>query len=280
MFISGMDRSHATRIAGALAAIAMLAAASTAASYRYRYHAAREEAANERLDRRIVAQFLSLTPVALPSELSPYWLVRSTKEFEDAPIQIVEFGDPLCSDCRILFRQMKLLEKEFAGKMNVAYQFFPLEAKCNEVVEKDKHAGACDLAYMMAARPGSFVALHDEILENMDSAKTAPWRARFAERHKLTAALSDTMLHTRVRRLIQTGAEYSKTSEKYSYGIRSTPTLIINGRMIIGTLPIEQLRAILQALVDASELEKRGFIESWINPGCAVDVESGQCSAS
>lgn len=275
-----MDRHHAIRIAGALTAIAALAAAGTAASYRTRYQAAREEAANERLDTRIVAQFLSLTPVALPSELSPYWLVRSTQRFEDAPIQIVEFGDPVCSDCRILLRQMKLLEKEFAGKMNVAYQFFPLEAKCNNVVEKDKHPGACDLAYMMAARPDSFVALHDEILENMDSAKTAAWRARFAARYGLEGALADTALHARVQRLIRTGMEYEKTSEKYRYGIRSTPTLIVNGRMIIGTLPLEQLRAILQALVAASELEKRGFIESWINPGCGVDVESGQCGPS
>jgi hypothetical protein len=39
--------------------------------------------------------------------------------------------------------------------------------------------------------------------------------------------------------------------------------MIVNNRMIIGTLPIEQLRAIFQALVDEHESGERRFIESW-----------------
>ena len=38
-------------------------------------------------------------------------------------------------------------------------------------------------------------------------------------------------------RIIATGAEYEKTSDQFAHGIRSTPTLIVNNRMIIGTLP-------------------------------------------
>jgi hypothetical protein len=68
-----------------------------------------------------------------------------------------------------------------------------------------------------------------------------------------------------VAQLIQTGAEYEKTSDKYSHGIRSTPTMIINNRMIIGTLPYEQLRAIFEALLDESQ-GGRGFIENWVPP--------------
>ena len=38
--------------------------------------------------------------------------------------------------------------------------------------------------------------------------------------------------------------------------------MIVNGRMIIGTLPYAQLRAIFQALVDEAEGNPR-FIEAW-----------------
>ena len=262
-----------------LIALALVGLASTTAvvSFRSRYHQGQTRLQNEIEGDRVVAQFLSLQPVQPPSIISPYWLARATQRFEDAPISIVYYGDPLCSDCRALFEQLHLLEKEFAGQLNIAYQFFPLEARCNDVVEKDKHPGACDLSYMMAARPDSFRALHDEILSNMDSAKTAPWRARFAERHNLDAALSDTALQARVRALIRTGAEYAPTSPKYRNGIRSTPTLIVNGRMIIGTLPLPQLRAIFQALVYASQAEQGNFIESWINAGCSIAEEVTQC---
>jgi len=62
---------------------------------------------------------------------------------------------------------------------------------------------------------------------------------------------------------VNTGREYEKTSDKYDYGIRSTPTMIINGRMVIGTLPYEQMQAIFQALVDEHE-ERKNFMENWV----------------
>ncbi|HEY0304390.1 MAG TPA: thioredoxin domain-containing protein [Longimicrobiales bacterium] len=265
----------------ALISLLLVGALSITAAVSYRSQLATEQTRAANLDTaaRVVAEFLSLEPVALPSDLSPYWLARSTARFEDAPIHIVYYGDPLCSDCGAFFEQMKVLEAEFAGKMNIAYQFFPLEARCNNVVTKDKHPGACDLSYMMAARPDSFRALHDEILENMDSAKTAGWRTRFASAHGLEAALSDSAIQSRVHTLIQTGAEYPPTSPKFAHGIRSTPTLIVNRRMIIGTLPLPHMRAILQSLVFAAQAERSSFIESWINPGCSVESDAKQCGA-
>ena len=259
--------------------VAVAGVFSTTAAISLRSHREKEQeaAARQAATARVVAEFLSLQPVAQPSTLSPYWLVRSTDRFEDAPIHVVYYGDPLCSDCRALFEQLQVLETEFAGMLNVAYQFFPLEARCNNVVTKDKHPGACDLSYMMAARPDSFRAVHDAILQNMDSAKNEAWRARFAATHQLEAALADTAIHNRVHSLIRTGAEYPPTSPKFAHGIRSTPTLIVNGRMIIGTLPLPHMRAIFQALVFASQAGNAGFIESWINPGCSIESEAAQC---
>jgi protein-disulfide isomerase len=224
---------------------------------------------------RTIAHFYSLPLVAWPSEISPYRSISGTADFEDAPIRIVEYADPLCIDCRVLHEQLKQLEREFAGKINVAYQFFPLEAVCNDVVTKDKHPGACALSYMAAYDPARFRAIHDEIQDNMEAARSPAWQADLARRHGLEGALTDEALHARVHRLIRTGTEYEQTSAQYAHGIRSTPTLIINNRMIIGTLPTQQLRAIFAALVDQHERPGSAFLENWLDPGCVIEPDAG-----
>ncbi len=41
--------------------------------------------------------------------------------------------------------------------------------------------------------------------------------------------------------------------------------MILNNRMVIGTFPYEQLRAIFQALIDEHEAgAERRFIEQWV----------------
>ncbi len=227
-----------------------------------RYHQARRDAQSGGVAARVVNQFFNLPEVAWPSEISTYRTASATEVFEDAPIRVVEFADLLCSDCRYLNEQIARLKEEFAGRMNVAFQFFPLDARCNDVVEKDKHPGACDLSYMAAYDPGKFNVIHDEIFASFEAAKTPEWRVELARRHGVEAALTDSSTIDLVGRLIRTGAEYVKTSEEYSHGIRSTPTMIINNRMVIGTFPYEQLRAIFQALVDEAETGGR-FLENW-----------------
>jgi hypothetical protein len=76
-------------------------------------------------------------------------------------------------------------------------------------------------------------------------------------------ALSDPVTHDIVSSIANTGMEYERTSDEFTYGIRSTPTMIINGRMIIGTLPYEHMRAIFQDLVDEYEGRSQ-FIEQWV----------------
>ena len=213
---------------------------------------------------RVVHQYFALDTVPPPSALSPFWSIRSTARFEDAPIHIVEFSDLLCSDCGFFAAQLRRLAPEFPGQINVAFQFFPLEARCNDVVSKDKHPGACDLAYLAAYRPALFPRIHDEAFAHPREAKDPAWRAQLARRYGVQAALADSATHALVRRFIATGAEYHPTSDQYAHGIRSTPTLIINGRMIVGTLPDEQMRAIFQAIVDQRLGRGKRFLESWV----------------
>ena len=247
--------------AAVLAVLALFTA--TQAWAAARYHEAKRDAQRGGVAARVVNQFFSLPEVEWPSEISPLRTVSATEAFEDAPIRIVEYVDPLCSDCRFLYEQMTRLKEDFGDQMNVALQFFPLEAKCNDVVEKDKHPGACEMSYIAAYDQAKFTEIIDEVFAHFEDAKTPEWRAELARRYGVAAAPTDSATIDLVGRMIRTGAEYERTSDEYSYGIRSTPTMIINNRMVIGTLPYEQLRAIFQALVDEAAGEGR-FMENWV----------------
>ncbi len=242
--------------------LVVFAVITAAGAYGFReYHATKKQAQSGGAAARIVQQYFSLPTVKLPSTVSPYWTARATARFEDAPIQVVEYADFLCPDCLYLSGQLEKLRQEFQGRINIAFQFFPLEAKCNSVVAKDKHPGACELAYIAAHDAAKFAQIHDEIFRNFKAAKNPEWRRELARRHGVEAALADPGTQQRVRQIIETGAEYEKTSQQYAHGVRSTPTLIINNRMVIGTFPYEQLRAIFQALADRREPRK--FMENW-----------------
>ena len=228
------------------------------------YHEARRDAQSGGAAVRFVRQYFELPEVPWPSTISPYRTATAAPGFEEAPIRIVEYADLLCSDCRILYEQMQRLKREFEGKITVAFQFFPLDAACNDVVEKDKHPGACELSYMAAHEEDLFLEVHDRVFENFEAAKDPAWRADLAHELGLEGAANDPVTIETVRRLIETGREYERTSDQYAYGIRSTPTMIINNRLVIGTFPDAQIRALFQALVDEAEGGERGYLENWV----------------
>ena len=248
--------------------LAVLAVLALAGAYGFQlFYEAKKEAQIGGVAMKVVKEYYSLSEVQEPSFISPFWTARASERFEDAPIRVIEYVDFLCPDCLFLYRQLRQLEKEYQGKVNVAFQFFPLEAKCNTVVEKDLHPGACDLSLMAAYDPAKFKAIHDEIFENFQKAKNPAWRAEMAKKYGIEAALTDPATQELLQRIINTGAEYEKTSDKYAHGIRSTPTMIVNNRMIIGTLPYAHLRAIFESLLsDGGQTGASGrFMENWVD---------------
>lgn len=234
------------------------------------FTAAKKEAQMGGVTARVVKEFYALEEVPWPSFVSPYFIAQATPAFEDAPIRVVEYADYLCPDCLFLHQQLVRLKAEFAGKINIVFQFYPLDTCNTAVVEKaNLHPWACDLSFIAAHNPGLFPVIHEEIFANFQAAKQPEWRAELARRYGVEAALTDPATRDMVQRIIATGAEYERTSEKFGAGIRSTPTLIVNGRMIIGTLPDAHMRAIFESILAGAEKSpgqgSGKFIENWVN---------------
>jgi protein-disulfide isomerase len=232
----------------------------------YAYHQAKIEAQGGGVADKIVGQYFNLPKVKKPSVISSYYTIQSTKDFESAPIRIIEYVDFQCPDCLKLRNDLEDLKRDFGNKMNVVFQFFPLDGKCNHVVAKDKHPQSCALSYIAAYDPSKFLAIHDEIFENFQKTRNDEWVKKLAQKYGVEEALTDERTQKIVLDIINTGKEYKPTSDRYKYGIRSTPTIILNERMIIGTLPKVQLRAIFSAILKKekkSKDESPKFIEDW-----------------
>jgi len=215
---------------------------------------------------RVVKEYYRLEKVPDPSFISPFMIAQATDRFQDAPIRVIEYSDFLCPDCLFMHEQLTRLKAEFAGKINIAVQFFPLDA-CNQVVaQKSNHyPGACDLAYIAAYDPGKFPDIYNDIFSHFLEAKDPQWRIELARKYGVEAALTDPNTKDLVLRIMNTGNEYEKTADQFAHGIRSTPTLIVNNRMIIGTLPYGQMRAIFEALLEESgKTGDKRFLENWV----------------
>ena len=215
---------------------------------------------------RVVKEYYRLEKVPDPSFISPFMIAQATDRFQDAPIRVIEYADFLCPDCLFMHEQLIRLKAEFAGKINIAFQFFPLDA-CNEVVAQkaNRHPGACDLSYIAAHDPGKFIEIYNDIFSHFLEARDPQWRIDLARRYGVEAALTDPNTKDLVHRIMNTGREYGKTSDQFAHGIRSTPTLIVNNRMIIGTLPYGQMRAIFEALLEESgQTGDKRFLENWV----------------
>lgn len=151
-------------LAPSIKCLVVFAVVTLAGAYGFQlFYAAKKDAQIGGVAARVVKEYYSLAKVNNPSLISPYWTAKATERFEDAPIQIIEYADFLCPDCLFLYQELSRLKKEYKGKINIAFQFFPLEAKCNNVVDKNKHPGACDLSYIAAYDPAKFSQIHDEI---------------------------------------------------------------------------------------------------------------------
>jgi uncharacterized membrane protein/protein-disulfide isomerase len=230
------------------------------------YYKAMTDAQSGGVAARVVKEYYRLEKVPDPSFISPFMVAQATDRFQDAPIRVIEYADFLCPDCLFMHEQLIRLKADFAGKINIAFQFFPLDA-CNGVVAQkaNRHPGACDLSYIAAHDPGKFPEIYNDIFSHFQEAKSPEWRAELAKRYGVEAALTDPNTKDLVHRIMNTGSEYDKTSDQFAHGIRSTPTIIVNNRMIIGTLPYGQMKAIFEALLEESgQKGDKRFLENWV----------------
>jgi protein-disulfide isomerase len=145
---------------------------------------------------------------------------------ENARVTIVEFSDFECPHCRELFRTLKTLEAQYP-QVRVVYKDFPL-TQIHPWTETASIGARC--AYIQSS--AAFWKLHDSIFENQDLISTENiWEKLlgFASAANLdTEAFKACMSSPEAKQAVETNR-----ADGVALNVSSTPTVFVNGRMLV-----------------------------------------------
>lgn len=172
---------------------------------------------------------------------------------EDAPVQVVVFGDFQCPYCKKAAGNVELLmeDPDVGDDVRVAFMHYPMHESCNaSPISKSLHKYACgsSAAAICAGQQGRFWEMHDLLYRNNGRLRASNLD-EYAEilgldRQRFGACL--TAPSTREKLLAD--SRIGSTA-----GVRGTPTLFVNGRMLVGAQPLESLRAAVGVELEGRE---------------------------
>lgn len=204
----------------------------------YQY-AIEKAGAQEKLNAQVVQQFHALADLGDPDTESPYRIHTATTKFADAPLRISVFSDFQCPFCKVVSEQMPGLARRYKDKLNIQYMFFPLDNACNTNVKGSFHQYACKAAILAACDEKKFAEVHDEIFSAQEKLSDDTLMD-IAKKHGMEKCLTDEAIKNKVIAIINQAAKYN---------IRSTPTMIVNGKKIEGTVSDVQFFAIFESIL-------------------------------
>ena len=162
---------------------------------------------------------------------------------DDATVTVVEFSDFLCPFCARASRYIKLAESGTRDSTRFVFRHYPLDKSCNRKLRSNVHPGACLLAEgaVCAFEQDKFWEYHDIAFETEGSISRAVVMDTASE---IGLDLGE------FKRCLDSGRGLKVVSEDlqaaYNAGVKSTPTLFINGRRLRGVPKPWMLNEILQ----------------------------------
>ncbi|HXH76114.1 MAG TPA: thioredoxin domain-containing protein [Bacteriovoracaceae bacterium] len=201
-------------------------------------HTAGKADIQSKLNTSIVSQFRGLATIGEPDEESPYKIHMGTKTFAESPIKMSIFSDFECPYCKVVSEQMHELIRRYPNKLSIQYYYFPLDSKCNSNIKGGFHKNACDAAMLAACDEKKFAEVHDDIFANQD--KISEILPKLAEKHDLKGCLDNKDMLNKV---------IASVNQATKFNIKSTPTVILNGKKIEGSIPSSQYFAIFEDIL-------------------------------
>jgi len=186
-------------------------------------------------------------------------LNQPSKGPADAPVTIVEFGDFQCPTCAQIHPTLKKLMAE-RKDVRIVFKDLPLVGK-HDWAYAAAVAGQC--AFQQS--PEAFWAVHDYFFENQSKLNARNLDAqlnRWAQARDGTVGLSSPRFDSaqfRACRQEKTTAHRVDASlrEAAALGLVNTPTLLVNGRPLVGNQPREIIERLINFEVALHEAQKQ-----------------------
>jgi protein-disulfide isomerase len=149
-----------------------------------------------------------------------------------APVTIVEYSDFQCPYCGRVTPSLKRVSDRYGDSVRMVFRDFPLPI--HQQAPKASEAAAC------ADEQGKFWEMHDRLFANQSRLQVADLKQHAAD-VGLDAAKFDECLDSGRR-----AADVKRSAEEARrYGVSSTPSFFINGRLLTGAQPYESFARII-----------------------------------
>lgn len=154
-----------------------------------------------------------------------------------ATVDVIEYSDFECPFCLRHLPSIERLMDEYGDRIRLAYRHFPLNSR-HPQAQKAAEASEC------AGEQGKFWEMHDVIFDaNAAGAMSAAKWKELAGTLGLDTAQFNTCLDS--------GQYASKVSQQAAdgaaAGVQGTPATFVNGQLVSGAVPYEQLQQLVEA---------------------------------
>lgn len=161
----------------------------------------------------------------------------------EAELSVIEFSDFECPGCRFSAFHLRNILFEYRDRVRLFFMNYPLDGSINPYVQSSihRHAGLAARAGVCAQQFGDFWDFHDDLFRRQKQLNRNLILQLAAERNwnirEFEACVDSESTIGRVKRDIELGKEI---------GVRSTPTLFINGRLVKFWNSNEFVRAVVR----------------------------------
>jgi predicted DsbA family dithiol-disulfide isomerase len=144
----------------------------------------------------------------------------------NAPVTIIEFSDFECPYCSRAASSLQQVLARYGAKVRAVFRNFPLPIHPNAV--RAAEAAAC------AGDAGRYWEMHDKLFANQRNLRPADLNRYATEIGLKTEEYQRCMGSQKYRQKVETDKEDGER-----YGVSSTPTFFVNGRLLVGVLPVD-----------------------------------------
>jgi uncharacterized membrane protein/protein-disulfide isomerase len=162
----------------------------------------------------------------------------------DPDLEIVEFTDYLCFQCRKMHFYLRNLVNRHPNRIRLVHRHFPMDREVNPLVKDVYHAGAAQLALLaiFAQEKGRFWEMNDALYQAVAKGGDIDLAVLAEKIGMEKTALSEAPTQIRSHRV--------KLIEDVWAGLKleitGTPTYLVNGNKYVGQIPPEILRNFLE----------------------------------
>lgn len=170
-----------------------------------------------------------------------------------APVVLVVFSDFQCTFCKEEAKVLReTLAKEYPTQVRVYFKDFPLES-IHPWAKSAAVMGRC----IFRQKPAAFWDYHDWIFGAQTDINAENLRAKVDEFAK-SKSLEPIQLSSCIESK-STQAEVERSmAEGVALGINSTPTIYVNGRKVVGQVPWQQLKQVIDHEIEYAKTHGSG----------------------